>query len=175
VSHRCSEYPWKAAPKSSIRGGGFVQTDDSLIPFSGRFVNFWMGWWIAIYITLFPVSYYVGYFDGCLVEIFFWIWLFNAYRIFRHNLHVWDARWLLLLLPFILSLAANNIAKTASFNQAFRDLTPEAFNRALIIAGIMKAIAIIIIPLGIFIYVKWFLNKYGNVVEDKRYREASRD
>jgi hypothetical protein len=146
-----------------------MKRHELLIPLSTRFINFWLGWWIAIY--GFPMAFMAlrGNFDFFILGFGHLVWATNAFRIFVRNLNIHPAK------VFFFSgfgLFVHTIAWKINDNIFYKLCLGNGARVNLMhtyyVVGIIHFIAIVIFPIIVFIYIKICLSKaHQNQIYEK--------
>ena len=145
------------------------------IPFSRGFVNFWMGWWILISISPVLVSIlwpFFIYFEHLFLLIGSLLWSVQGFRIFQRNLGmIEDWRVVLVFIPLMLGFNSRGIYGHYALKFIDGEISREPFTTAEIASIITFIFAWIIIRIGFFIYVKWYLKNHGEYLEDVEFSD----
>jgi hypothetical protein len=129
-------------------------------PFSNKFINFWMGWWILIYGLPLSIKASFADFDFAIWGLMHAVWLVNACRILFRNLSVKAniiALGLGISLPVL--VITDLITKDISYKMFRNPPLRDELNIKYHVYGLIAYIFMVILPLIIFIFTKIYIQK----------------
>ena len=132
-----------------------MNNDNGLEPFSNRFVNFWMGWWIAIYGIPILLKVIIGNHEFGIWSMFPPIWVIISGLVLYRNLKL--ALWKIILISCtggIINIIISIINDRLFYGSIFMKEPSSEIIKTYNINRLIQLLVIIAWPIVVFIYTK---------------------